>query len=434
VYVTGITWDWSTFPELHSIPGGTQCKTNSECIWVAKFSSAGMLQFATLSGAGSVLGFSAGAGLHLAIAADSNGSAYITGVASFGPPTTPGAFRSTCAPGSCAFVAKLSPTGDSLVYSTTLGNIQASVSAIALDSGGNAYVGGAAGPGLPVWSTGFQRTYGGGNADGMVIKLNATGTNLIWSTYLGGSGDDYIQGLALDQHRQVYVSGFTSSPDFPLKSPIQFYNGTSSDPYQYFVATLSPSLSSIPYYSTYFGAGTYNTQGDLRAKIAVDPALNVYLAGEDHNNVQPTAGAYTYGSSRDIFISKLVIMDDLSLALTASPSPVVHGNDLTYTIAVTSKGPDFGVNVRVSDTLPSGTAFVSYDAGGGTCTAPAVGSAGTLNCRLAQLNKGSTWDVKLTVKVIANSGTTLSNTAATISNMQDFVISNNSARITTQVN
>ena len=129
-----------------------------------------------------------------------------------------------------------------------------------------------------------------------------------------------------------------------------------------------------------------------------------------------------------------MIMDDLSLALSASPSPVAHGSNLTYTMAVTSKGPDFGVNVRVSDTLPSGTTLISYDAGGGTCTAPSVGSTGTLNCVLPQLNKGATWNVKLTVNVAASSGTTLSNTAATISNMQDFVISNNSATITTHVN
>lgn len=257
--------------------------------------------------------------------------------------------------------------------------------------------------------------------------MNATGTNLIWSTYLGGSGKDDIQGLALDRYRQVYVSGYTSSPDFPLKSPIQFYSGNGYTD-QAFVATLSPSLSSIQYYSTYFGS----EPAVGLTKIAVDPALNVYLASTDWNNVQPTSGAYSTGST-GIFISKLVIMDDLSLALNASRSPVVHGSNLTYTIGVTSKGPDLGVNVRVSDTLPSGTTFVSYDAGGGTCTAPAVGSTGTLNCRLAQLNKGTTWNVKLTVHVFANSGTTLSNTAATISNMQDFGISNNSATITTHV-
>ena len=280
-----------------------------------------------------------------------------------------------------------------------------------------------------MWSTGFQRTFGGGASDGFVVKLNATGSNLIWSTYLGGSGDDEIQGLVLDQYRQVYVSGSTTSPDFPLKSPIQFYNGKGYT-WQSFVATLSPSLSSIQYYSTYFGLGA--NRGETT--VAVDPALNVYLAGTEWNTVQPTPGAYSSGSTATgAFISKLVIMDDLSLTLNASPSPVAHGSNLTYTMAVTSKGPDFGVNVRVSDTLPSGTTFVSYDAGGGTCTAPPVGSTGTLNCVLAQLNKGATWNVKLTVNVAAGSGTTLSNTAATISNMQDFVIGNNSAVITTPV-
>jgi uncharacterized repeat protein (TIGR01451 family) len=150
--------------------------------------------------------------------------------------------------------------------------------------------------------------------------------------------------------------------------------------------------------------------------------------------MQATPGAYTAGNAWSVFVSKLVIMDDLALAVSASSTPVAHGSNLTYTIAVASKGPDFAVNVRISDTLPAGTTLVGYDAVGGTCTAPPVGSTGTLNCVLPQLNKGATWNVKLTVNVAASSGTTLSNTAATISNMQDFVISNNSATITTRVN
>jgi uncharacterized repeat protein (TIGR01451 family) len=415
VYVTGFSG--GSFPELHGIPGA-QCEPNVNCVWVVKFDSTGTLQYSTVYGSG----------LGMAVAADADGSAYFTGVAFMGTRTTSGAFRSACAIDGCPFVAKLSPAGNSLLYATTLGPTVAGGGAgIAVDSGLNAYVAGYAGPGLPVWSTGFKRTSNGGT-DGFVVKVNATGSNLIWSTYLGGSGPNIITGLALDQHRTVYVSGYTGSPDFPLKSPIQGY----SPPWQYFVSTLSPSLSSIQYYSTYFGSAKgYNSVAG--AKIAVDPALNVYVTGMDEGNVPPTAGAYTYGSSRDIFISKLVIMDDLSLALSGSPSPVVPGSDLTYTIAVTSKGPDFGVNVRVSDTLPSGTTFVSYDAGGGTCTAPAVGSTGRLNCRRAQLNKGATWSVKLTVHVIAKPGSTLSNTAATISNMQDFVTSNNSATVATRV-
>jgi uncharacterized repeat protein (TIGR01451 family) len=418
VYLTGTTG--GGFPQLHTFPGA-QCATDGECIWVAKFNDAGTLLYSTLYSAG----------LSAAIAADQDGAAYITGIAYEPALTTPGAFRSTCTTAGCGFVAKISPIGDSLVYATTLGTIAASGAAIAVDSDLNAYVGGTSGPGLPVWSTGFQRTYGGGASDGMVIKVNAAGTDLIWSTYMGGSGTDLITGLALDQYRQVYISGYTTSPNFPLKSPIQSFNGNGVNPYQNFVAVLSPSLSSISYYSTYFGQATYTSVGYI---IAVDPALNVYLAGEDQNNVPPTPGAYSFGSySPDIFISKLSVMDDLSLALSASPAPVVQGSDLTYTISVTSKGPDFGVNVRVSDTLPTGSTFVGYEAGGGTCTAPEPGNAGTLNCTLPQLNKGATWTVNLTVKVNAAAGSTLSDTAATVSNMQDFLPGNNSGTITTRV-
>ena len=386
---------------------------------MAKFNSTGTLQYSTV--------YDIGYGM--AVAADSNGSAYITGVVPMGTRTTPGAFRSTCASDGCPFVAKLSPKGNSVLYATTLGANAGGGAGIAVDSGLNAYVAGYAGPGIPVGSTGFQRTFGGGSTDGFVVKLNATGSNLIWATYLGGSSEDYISSLALDQYRNVYVSGYTGSPNFPLKAPIQSY----SPPWQYFVATLSPSLSSIQYYSTYFGQGKgYNSVAE--AQIAVDPALNVYVTGMDLGNVQLTAGAYSYGSSRDIFISKLTIMDDLALGISASASPVAHGSNLTYTIAVTSKGPDFGANVRVADTLPAGTTFVSYNAGGGSCVAPAVGGTGTINCTLPQLNKGATWNVKLTVKVSAASGSTLSNTAAAISNMQDFVPGNNSGTLTTHVN
>jgi uncharacterized repeat protein (TIGR01451 family) len=417
VYVTGDTD--GGFPELHNIPSA-QCAGGGQCIWVAKFNGAGALQYSTLYGAGA----------SAAIAADSNGSAYITGIAIAPALTTPGAFRSTCTTAGCALVAKLSPTGDSLVYSTTLGTIPANGAAIAVDSGLNAYVGGSSGPGLPVWSTGFQRTYGGGSADGMVIKLNPTGTNLIWSTYLGGSGDDIITGLALDQYRQVYVSGYTTSPDFPLKSPIQFYTGTSVAPYQDFVATLSPSLSSIQYYSTYFGQGTYTAYNVAGAKIAVDPALNVYLAGQDQNNVQFTPGAYSAGSSRDIFISKLVIMDDLALAMSASSPSVSPGQALNYVISVTSQGPDSAVNVHVSDMLPAGTTLVSINCGG----AAFAGTSDIPGCTLPQLDKGATWTVVFVVIVHTPVATTLSSTATVTSNMQDFVISNNSAVITTPVN
>jgi uncharacterized repeat protein (TIGR01451 family) len=330
---------------------------------------------------------------------------------------------------------KLNPEGNGYVYSTYLGMEAAefATNAIAVDSDGEAYVAGSTLGAISGFKGGFQSKPGGGT-DGFVVKFNASGTKLIWSTYLGGSGNDWMGGIALDRYRNVYVTGYTASPDFPQKASVQSYIGP---PYgvQRYVSTLSGNLGSIVYYSTYFGGGGnfYGYGG-----IAVDAALNAYVTGVTYGEVSPTPGAVSITpSSRvhgDVYISKLVITDDLVLGLSAAPSLVAHGGNLTYTIAVTSKGPDFGSNVRVADKLPAGTKFVSLNAGGGACIAPAVGGTGTINCTLPQLNEGATWNVKLTVNVTAASGTNLSNSAATTSNMQDFVPANNSETLTVHMN
>jgi len=132
-------------------------------------------------------------------------------------------------------------------------------------------------------------------------------------------------------------------------------------------------------------------------------------------------------------VTKIVIMDDIAVHISASPSPVVHGANLTYTISATSNGPDFGYNVRIDDPLPAGTTFVSFANDRGTCTAPALGTTGTLHCTLQQLDKGDTFTVRLTVNVNAAAGSTLSNTATAASNMQDFTPANNQAVYTSTV-
>jgi uncharacterized repeat protein (TIGR01451 family) len=416
-YITGTTLNNGTFfPTLHSIQAQGD-------IFIAKFNSAGALQYSSiLTGApASPSG----------IAVDASGSAYITGsTTSTAYPIVQPAFQSTCraCPSGNGFVTKLSPSGERLVYSTYLGGPEGNGgSAIAVDTSGEAYIAGTTGAGFPVTEDAFQKSFGGGSSDAYITKLNATGSGLVYSTYLGGSGDDGISGMALDQYRQVYVTGQTTSPNFPLKAPIPGFTGAG------FVTTLSNTGSSIIYYSTYFGPSGGGQVG--LSEIAVDKALNVYLTGMTLPGRAPiTHGAIDIaGGSYEVFISKLAIEDDLALALSASPSPVAHGGTLTYTIAVTSKGPDFGSNVRISDSLPAGTTFVSYNAGGGKCTAPSVGGTGALNCDVLQLNKGDTWDVKLTVHVNAASGATLSNTATTVSSTQDFTPANNKGTITTRV-
>ena len=394
-------------------------------IFVAKFNNVGVLRYSKYLVGGLY-------GEPTAIAVDASGSAYITGWTYDSKfPVTAIAFQSTCraCPShSNAFVTKLSPAGDRLTYSTYLGGSQGNGGfGIAIDSSGEAYVAGYTGSGFPTTSGGFQRSFRGGTSDGFVSKLNSSGTALIWSTYLGGWGSDSISGIALDQNRTVYVAGETSSGNFPVKASL--YPSVSGK-YQKFVTTLSGSLSSITYYSTYLGTGSYSAR---HVGIAVDKALNVYLESSTDGDILPTPGALAHYPA-NVLVSKLAIMDDLALGLSGSSSSVMHGNNFTYTVAVTSKGPDFGYNLRIDDSLPVGTTLVGYNAGGGTCTAPPVGSTGTLHCTLSQLNKGQTYTVTLTVKVNAIAGTTLSNTATTVSNMQDFVQSNNKGTLTTKVN
>jgi uncharacterized repeat protein (TIGR01451 family) len=411
-YVTGLAD--GTFTPLHSIaPTGS--------VYVEKVSSTGVVEYASVFGTSSN-----GVPVPSSIAVDSTGAAYITGdtrQASY--PTTTGAYQRSCVT-DCAFVAKISPAGNQLVYSTflagtsTVGSMNSQGTAIKVDSAGEAFVAGIALTGFPVTANAFQKTgttsMGGVNYNGFVTKLNAAGSGVVYSTLLNGGGntDNRIFGMALDAHRTVYVTGSTNATGFPLKAPISQKCGG-------FLTTLNPTLSSIGYYSILVGG---------RA-VAVDSALNAYVTG----GICPaTAGELKVGTTLDVTVTKIVIMDDIAVRIIASPSPVAHGANLTYTISATSNGPDFGYNVHLDDVLPAGTTFVSDNAGGGTCTAPAVGGTGTLHCTLGTLNKGSTYTVTLTVKVNAAAGATLTNKATGGSNMQDYTSNNNAATATTQVN
>jgi hypothetical protein len=154
------------------------------------------------------------------VAIDSSGSAYVTGAAAEGFPTTPGAFQDPSNQG--RFVAKLNAAGSALVYSTS----SIGASAIAVDSAGDAYITGGTGNTLPTTSGAFQTTFGGSGSgpgscnpnecgDGLVTELNADGSALIYSSYLGGSDIDWGSGIAVDASGNIYVTGSTYSANFP---------------------------------------------------------------------------------------------------------------------------------------------------------------------------------------------------------------------------
>ena len=220
------------------------------------------------------------------IAIDAAGNAYITGLTEGGIPTTPGAF-STVPIGSddfFTFAMKLNATGTALVYSTFLGPILGN--AIAVDSGGNAYITGQAIAGFPTTPGAFQ-TVSGGGSDAFVTKLNATGSALVYSSYLGGSGPELSGGIALDSAGSAYVAGGTHSNDFPVREALQPANKGNGD---FFLTKVAPDGKSLEY-STYLG-GTGFELGSL-ADIAVDATGAAYVGGATDSGDYPvTPGAF----------------------------------------------------------------------------------------------------------------------------------------------
>ena len=150
-----------------------------------------------------------------AIAVDASGNAYVTGVTySTDFPTASPVQSFAGSPD--VFVTKLRADGSALVYSTFLGGNDEDVGlSIALDSADNAYVSGSTRSNdFPTTPGAFQRTHAG-NEDAFVFKLNAAGSGLVYSTYLGGSNTDKGSGIAVDSAGNAYIGGYTLSPDFP---------------------------------------------------------------------------------------------------------------------------------------------------------------------------------------------------------------------------
>ncbi len=250
------------------------------------------------------------------IAVDAAGNAYIVGTTQSPDfPTTAGAFKRTGAVGnfSDVFVAKLNPTGTALLYATFIGGSNFDWGrAIAIDAAGNAYITGQTkSSNFPTTNGAFDRTLGiPGNCprcaldnyDAFVAKLNASGSALVYSTYLGGNSDiDDALGIAVDSAGSAYVTGETGSADFPT-TPGAFRT-TRNFAYDAYVTKLNPSGSALAY-STFIGG----SQVDFGVRIAVDASHNAYVLGNTSSSDFPiTPGAFntTYNGAFDIFVLRL---------------------------------------------------------------------------------------------------------------------------------
>lgn len=228
------------------------------------------------------------------IALDAQGNAYITGQTGADDfPTTLDAAQPDFGGGlDNAFVAKFNPNAfgdDSLVYSTYLGgNRDDRGLAIAVDADGNAYVTGeASSTNFPLRNA-FQSTFRGAPYNAFVTEVNAAGTQFVSSSYFGGGGEDRGLAIALDAANNIYLTGYTTSPDFPTRNPIQPALGGGSDA---FVAELSNDGSG-PLFSTFLGgSGNENADGQViphDGGIAVDAMGTIYVLGHTGSADFPT--------------------------------------------------------------------------------------------------------------------------------------------------
>ena len=301
------------------------------------------------------------------VAVDGGGNVYVTGETTGGFPTTSGARQATYGGGaSDAFITKLNAEGTAVVYSTYLGGPGDDVGwGIAVDSDGNAYVTGYAGYNFPTTPGAYQPVMAGGGigqgvTDAFVTKLNAAGTALVYSTYLGGVQNDGGAGIAVDRNANVYVVGSTGG-DFPT-TPGAFQTVLVRDP-EAFVAKLNASGTALVY-STYLGGSGM----DLGYGIAVDSSDNAYVTGQTDGNFPTTAGAYqtTFGGGAwDVFVSKL---NESGTALVYSTYLGGSGLDRAYVIAVDHNGNAY-VTGYTEGPFPTTPGAVQATHGGGIADA-----------------------------------------------------------------
>jgi YVTN family beta-propeller protein len=329
-YVAGSTGS-SNFPTTSGAFRTAYAGGTSDA-FVAKLNTTGSaLVYSTYVGGS---GFDAGSFAKIAL--DSSGNAYITGdTSSSNFPTTIGAFQTSHAGGEQdTFVTKLNPTGSALVYSTYLGGSGDDPGTnIAVDASGQAYVVGyTSSANFPTVGP-FQAAKSGG-FDVYAAKLNSTGSALLYSTYLGGSGDDTTSGMTLDSNGNSYVTGYTSSANFPTARPIQAANGGGLDCY---VAKLNSTGSAL-LYSTYLGGSST----DAGSGIAVDTAGNAFVTGTTSSSNFPTLNPLQagYGGSSDAFIAKITELGLTEIAVNPNTNKIYVANSASNTILVIDGSDD----------------------------------------------------------------------------------------------
>ena len=218
---------------------------------------------------------------------------------------TSGAFQTASAGGFDCFVTKIDPLGTQIIFSSYVGGggddncIDGTV-----DAQGHALLtGSTSSTNFPTTAGAFQRAYGGGATDAVVVKVALDGSSLVYSTYLGGSGDEDVSDGRFDDSGNAYVPGVTSSLDFPT-TPGALQSRFAGGPEDGYLTVLNPTGSGL-LYSTYFGGSGDDAMGGVRP----DACGNVYFVGVTNSTDLPTskdALQSSYGGGKsDAFVGHL---------------------------------------------------------------------------------------------------------------------------------
>jgi len=378
-----------------------------------------------------------------AIAVDSSGDAYVTGLAvSDNFPVTAGAFqtvnKSSPNGNANAFVAKINPSGTALLYSTYLGGSATDEgNGIAVDASGDAYVTGlATSTNFPVTAGAFQTVASGIQGNAFVTKLNPAGTQLVYSTYLGGSGANgfYFDGLSVtdagaaitvDSSGYAYVTGFSTSALFPVTAGAFQVLNNSAGGSNAFVTKVNLDGTALVY-STYLGgssplvANEYgNNAGDSSYGISVDGSGNAYVTGEAYSNNFPvTSGAFQSANQAgtgysNAFVTKLNPTGSALLYSTylggagRQVDSFYNYSDLGNGIAVDGSGGAYVTGQAGSVNFPiTAGAFQTTNHANGT-------TAGT-NAFVAKLNLNTATTPTVTVTPSSSSITTVEALTVTV--------------------
>ncbi|MEW5977242.1 MAG: DNRLRE domain-containing protein [Acidobacteriota bacterium] len=331
-YITGSTYS-TDFPTANAIQpswGGGAPRSGRPYLdaFVTKLSPAGnsLIYSTYLGGNNDDLGN--------AIIVDIEGNVYITG--STKSPNLPvfSAWQTTLRGVSDGFLAKINAAGSAFVFSSYLGGTQDDWCVdVALDNQGNSYVAGnTTSSDFPAVNA-LQPTYGGagitGGGDGFVTKFNSSGTDVVFSTYLGGNDSDSVASIAVDGWGKVYVSGSTYSTNFPTVNSVQPVLGGNADA---FIASIVEAGNAFDF-STYLGG----SDNDNASAVAIDPSGDVYVTGittsANFPELNPLQSSPTI-SYADGFIAKLVAGTSLAYSTRFGG----NGHDFPYGLAVDSSG------------------------------------------------------------------------------------------------